>query len=282
MPRKRMIDPSIWDDPDVGELSSDEFKLFIGCISLADDEGRLDADPRHLRKSLFGYSEHHSVEDVERLRNSLTSKLDNVHLYTISGKEYIALLRWNDHQKIGSWQRPSIIPTPSTDDLQQNLSSTCGDLGPINESIESNTTPEAVEPPPKHTPEAVRAGIIRACSAFQDKQDSLDIPPVFGDLPVFQGQILSAFYQASGLQTPRTQKRIKQATAAAEMMYQELGSADRAATLIRQFFQKRSAGDPDRQFTVHGPWSIVESVIALTGTELDKKGHDISWAEAMA
>jgi len=136
MPRKRMIDPSIWDDPDVGELSSDEFKLFIGCISMADDEGRLDADPRALRKAIFGYSEDLSVDTVELLRNSLASKLGNVHLYTIDGKDYIALLKWLEHQRLGSWAKPSSIPAPSGQVLNEILSSTEEDLAP-NESIES-------------------------------------------------------------------------------------------------------------------------------------------------
>ena len=39
-PRRRMIDPSIWDDPEVGELAPQEFKLFIGCISLVEDDER--------------------------------------------------------------------------------------------------------------------------------------------------------------------------------------------------------------------------------------------------
>lgn len=39
MPRKRMIDPGIWTDDDLGRLGFAERLLFIGLFSLADDEG---------------------------------------------------------------------------------------------------------------------------------------------------------------------------------------------------------------------------------------------------
>ncbi len=43
-----MIDPGIWTDPDLGALSRDHRLIYIGTFSLADDEGRLKADPRLL------------------------------------------------------------------------------------------------------------------------------------------------------------------------------------------------------------------------------------------
>ena len=112
MPRRRMIDPSIWDDPDVGELSPSGFKLFIGCISLADDEGRLDADPRTLRKCIFGFHQQMTVDEVRTVRDDMVHHLSNVCLYAVDGKEYIALLQWAKHQAIGAWKKPSEYPTP--------------------------------------------------------------------------------------------------------------------------------------------------------------------------
>ena len=113
MARRRMIDPSIWDDPEVGELTPTEFKLFIGLISMADDEGRLEADPRTLRKQLFGYCEDVSVQDVGTWLASVAEKLPNVCLYDVDDKSYIALLRWNTHQAISkTWKQDSVIPPP--------------------------------------------------------------------------------------------------------------------------------------------------------------------------
>ena len=118
MARRRMIDPSIWDDPEVGELTPTEFKLFVGLISMADDEGRLEADPRTLRKQLFGYCEDVSVQDVGTWLASVAEKLPNVLLYDVGGKSCIALLKWNDHQSISdSWRKESTIPAPPNDQV---------------------------------------------------------------------------------------------------------------------------------------------------------------------
>ncbi len=45
MARKRMLDPGIWTDGDVIQLTNDELVVFVGCISLSDDEGIFEADP---------------------------------------------------------------------------------------------------------------------------------------------------------------------------------------------------------------------------------------------
>ena len=142
MKRRRMISPSIWDDPEVGELDPLGFKLFIGCISLADDDGRLDADPRTLRKTIFGYTEGMSVDDVRQVRDSMAANLPNLQLYQVDGREYIALLKWDDHQAISaSWHQDSIIPAPPAADEvahDDHLPSTCpphDDHLPTKESI---------------------------------------------------------------------------------------------------------------------------------------------------
>lgn len=133
MPRRRMIDPSIWDDPEVGELTPTEFKLFIGLISLADDEGRLEADARTLRKQLFGYCEDVSVQDVGMWLASVSEKLPNVCLYDVEDKSYVALLKWNTHQAISkTWKQDSTIPPPPGEHmpttcqaLEEQVPSTC-------------------------------------------------------------------------------------------------------------------------------------------------------------
>lgn len=41
MPRRRMLDPSFFEDTDVARLTRDERPFLLGCIRNADDEGRL-------------------------------------------------------------------------------------------------------------------------------------------------------------------------------------------------------------------------------------------------
>jgi hypothetical protein len=121
--------------------------------------------------------------------------------------------------------------------------------------------------------------IARALQSFEERQDNNGIDPAFARLPVTQGKILTAFYSVAGLSPPRTKQRLKQAAVAAETLYQELGSADKAASLVRQFFRRRADGHPDCQFTVHGPWSVVNAVIALAGDK-EKPKLDIPAPDA--
>lgn len=107
MARQRWIWPEFWDDPDIGRLSRDERLLFIALFSLADDEGRILADPLYLRGAAFRYDDDLTVEDVRAMRDRIARMLPrSVQLYQVDGRDYIALLRWR------RWQRPK-YPQPS-------------------------------------------------------------------------------------------------------------------------------------------------------------------------
>lgn len=111
MARQRFIHPTIWKDPLFGRLQPLEQLLFIGMFSIADDEGRLLADPAYLRAEIFPYKDH-TAKKVKTVRDSLVERMENVHLYQASGIEYIALLKWGDFQK-PKYPTPSKIPPPS-------------------------------------------------------------------------------------------------------------------------------------------------------------------------
>lgn len=112
MARQRFLKPEMWADKTFGTLKSDEKLLFIGLFSLADDEGRINADPMYLRSHVFPY-ETWSAKKVQALRDSLLAKMPNVHLYVTGSQnaEHIALLKWGDHQK-PKYPTPSKIPPP--------------------------------------------------------------------------------------------------------------------------------------------------------------------------
>jgi hypothetical protein len=121
--------------------------------------------------------------------------------------------------------------------------------------------PSILPPRRCRTPEDIRSGIQQAVKNFEERQER---DPVDGDwrtVPIQQGQILTEFYRQSELAVPQTKPRRQQATAAAERMYQEVGSAEEVRRRIRSLFRSRQAGDPALQFTIHGPWSVVETVI---------------------
>jgi hypothetical protein len=106
-----MIDPAIWADEDVGCLSHGAFRLFIGCISNADDDGKLEASARRLRGIVFSFSDDVTVSDVEGWLGELGDTIRSFHRYTVEGKEYVKLLKWHQWQTIKKPQ-PSPIPDP--------------------------------------------------------------------------------------------------------------------------------------------------------------------------
>lgn len=112
MARKRMINPTIWDDPNFVSMTNTAKLLFIGLFSNADDEGRIRGNPAYLKKTIFGY-DNTSVKQVEKLRNEVVDKMKNVMLYENKEEEFIALLEWGTHQKLrGDRIQPSDLPAP--------------------------------------------------------------------------------------------------------------------------------------------------------------------------
>lgn len=118
--RQRFIWPSIWKDPVFGRLPGDEQVLFIGLFSIADDEGRLMADPAYLRAELYPYKDF-TTKRVTALRDRVVEKCAHVHLYEIGGQAYIQLRKWSDYQK-PKYPKPSRIPPPSFPESSPNVS----------------------------------------------------------------------------------------------------------------------------------------------------------------
>ncbi len=110
MPRKRMIDPSIWTDESFGELSERGRLLFIGLFSMADDEGRGEASAKVLKGKIFPYDEGLRVADVSKTLKEIGSKM-SVDFYARNGREYYAFKNWRTWQKVEK-PTPSRIPAP--------------------------------------------------------------------------------------------------------------------------------------------------------------------------
>jgi hypothetical protein len=108
--RQRFIWPGIWKDPEFGRLQPLEQVMFIGLFSIADDEGRTLAEPAYLRSELFPYTTYTNSR-VKVIRDAVVEKCANVYLYVVRGIEYIALLKWTDHQK-PKYPKASKLPPP--------------------------------------------------------------------------------------------------------------------------------------------------------------------------
>lgn len=114
--RIRSIKPEIWEDERVGELSHGARLLYVGLITMADDEGRLRALPASILGHVFPYDQ----DAPRKLDAWLGEVVDSgmVVRYQDGGKPYLAFRHWARHQRIN---RPSIslLPAPPDDEIRE-------------------------------------------------------------------------------------------------------------------------------------------------------------------
>jgi len=108
-PRIRSLKPEGLQHPKVGKLSDRAFRLWVGLITQADDEGRLRWRPDQFSRIIvFGYHEKVTATLVsETLLEIVVADL--AYHYVVDDKEYVELHDWKEHQKV---DRPvaSILP----------------------------------------------------------------------------------------------------------------------------------------------------------------------------
>lgn len=108
-PRIRSLKPEMWADEKIGALSRDARLLFVGLITMADDEGRFRALPSAILGHVFPYDDD-AARRLERWMRELESQ-GLVTRYEAEGFTYGSLNGWRKHQKINRPQASS-LPTP--------------------------------------------------------------------------------------------------------------------------------------------------------------------------
>ena len=138
--RIRTIKPEFWSSPDMADLPFFDRLLFIGLWSIADDWGRLQADPRYIRGELFsldtpvdrdGVQEPNSdpaklpagsaqysagsasiSDGLERLRRG-----GQITIYRVgNSRRYCQVVNFVEYQKIDKRSKER-IPSPTRDDV---------------------------------------------------------------------------------------------------------------------------------------------------------------------
>jgi hypothetical protein len=123
MARKRMIDPSLWTDEGMAELTPRQQLLYIGLFSNADDDGRLKGESAAIALMLPTI---YSTNDRRAIDEDLTSVLaamTRLCSYTFNGRRYLVFTNYQQWQRI---DRPtaSILPAPGTNAAQFDEDST--------------------------------------------------------------------------------------------------------------------------------------------------------------
>lgn len=109
MARKRMIDPSIWINEDFGTLTNLAKLVYIGLISMADDEGRGKASPAYIKAVLFPYNDDLRIADIIKTLSEISSTM-SVIFYSCDENTYYTLTSWKTWQKI---DKPSKSKIPN-------------------------------------------------------------------------------------------------------------------------------------------------------------------------
>ncbi len=114
MARIRTIKPSFWGDDKTSQLSRDARLLFIGLISMADDDGRFLAS----HAAIAGYVYPNDAIRAVQLASWLSeiASLGLVELYNGGAVKYGAIPKYRRHQRI-SHPTASTLPPPPADAL---------------------------------------------------------------------------------------------------------------------------------------------------------------------
>lgn len=97
-PRIRTIKPEMWADERVGDLSHGARLLFVGLVTMADDEGRV----RELPAAILGHVFPYDGISTPKLGRWLSEVVATgmVVRYQVAGKRYLAFPHWTRHQKV--------------------------------------------------------------------------------------------------------------------------------------------------------------------------------------
>jgi len=139
MPKARVLEPAFWDDPAIASLTRDERLMVVGMITrLADDEGRLHADPGYIRKELFGYEDDCTKSYILQMRDSIVAKWRNIKLYEYEGQQYLWLANFVDVQKMRYPVKSKLPAFQESTEIHGNLPRIDGNAQPCSDlSIKS-------------------------------------------------------------------------------------------------------------------------------------------------
>lgn len=110
MARKRMLSPDIWESESFSLLSDQAKIVFIGLISLADDDGRGKANPAFIKSTLFPYDEKRRVADIKSALSEI-ARCMSTQFYSVDGNDYYFMKNWKKWQKIDKPSK-SKLPAP--------------------------------------------------------------------------------------------------------------------------------------------------------------------------
>lgn len=118
MAQRRMIHLSLWASEQVGRLSLQARLLYIGLITLADDEGKLKINPSYLKSQIFTYDDSISGSDIRTWTQEIERE-GLIVLYVVDGNTYGRHPKWAKYQTLRK-DRLKWSNIPTEDSLATN------------------------------------------------------------------------------------------------------------------------------------------------------------------
>ncbi len=110
--QRRMVYAKTFSSHTLNSLPVEARYLYVGMIVVADDDGRLNGDPRYLKGQVFSYDDEVTSDMVKEWRDLLATH-GQIDLYRVENTEYISHPNWKEYQSIRSdMYVPSRIPKP--------------------------------------------------------------------------------------------------------------------------------------------------------------------------
>ncbi len=110
-----MIHSNIWESRQFSLLSQPARLLYIGLISMADDDGRMKGDPALLRSEIFPRDEDIKTSDVSIWLKEII-KTGLVFKYSFGEEDFLIHPNWLKYQSLRSdRKKDSLLPAPPED-----------------------------------------------------------------------------------------------------------------------------------------------------------------------
>jgi hypothetical protein len=149
VPRQRILSPSFFKDEDMAECAVQAQLCFIGMLTLADREGRLEDRPRWIRAELFPYCDSVPMDDilVELSSPRNCSPGSFIQRYEVDGRKYIQICNFLKYQKPHPREAASKIPPcPEKARPAVKLHGEAKPRRPVSKTV-PKTVPKTVEEP---------------------------------------------------------------------------------------------------------------------------------------
>lgn len=119
MPRIRSIKPEFFQDEDLAQLATTDRLVFIGILTQADREGRLEDRPARLKVQILPYDQ----IDIRPIIDRLVAARFLIR-YSYENRSYLQIRTFKKHQRPHHTEQHSVLPA-----LEHGLSTSCQPAG---------------------------------------------------------------------------------------------------------------------------------------------------------